>query len=97
MKIDVSYPNKKTSAYKNIGAKETKIKVSGAYKKFKKTFKAKQKYKKNWIKVTVPKLKSGKKYYVRLKQRATTSLADDGGTKEDGESIWFGHKTIKVK
>ena len=95
-RVEVYNPTKKGVAYMVVGNKEKKIKITGSYKKYKVTFKQKQRYKKNWIKVTIPKLKSGKKYYVRLKQR-TSSVGDDEVTKEDLESIWFGHKTIKTR
>ena len=58
-----------------------------------KTYKGKG-YKKNWIKVTIPKLKSNKKYYVRIKHLSYTG---ENGDVDQIESRWFGRKTIKIK
>ncbi|MCR5798238.1 MAG: hypothetical protein K6G63_10025, partial [Eubacterium sp.] len=50
--------------------------------------------KKNWIKVKIPKLKSKKKYNIRLKFWSNPGPDADSKT---GEGIWFGKKTIKIK
>ena len=53
-----------------------------------------KKYKKNYIKVTIPKLKSGKKYYVRLKNLQPYGEEME---KEYGYSNFFGKRTVAVK
>ncbi|MCR5798131.1 MAG: leucine-rich repeat domain-containing protein [Eubacterium sp.] len=68
------------------GDKFDEKKLTGKYKTVRKNSK------KSWIKVTIPRIKAGKKYYIRVKYQRDASNEYDTVI---NSSQWFGKRTIK--